>query len=192
MTVNMIKLSPSNSEWVLISKIFNNQEKAMKKILLTIFLIMSINSAYAELKIGFVSINKILKDAPQTAISNKKLEKEFKVKTDKLKKSIVTLQTKAKSLEKNGLTMDDATREAKKRELQLAQIDIQRSERELKEDINLRRREELNKLQTKVNIAIDKFAAKEKYDLILYQGVAYTSEASDVTKEVVKMMGAIK
>ena len=45
----------------------------MKKILLTIFLIMSINSAYAELKIGFVSINKILKDAPQTAISNKKL-----------------------------------------------------------------------------------------------------------------------
>ncbi len=36
----------------------------MKKILLTIFLIMSINSAYAELKIGFVSINKILKDAP--------------------------------------------------------------------------------------------------------------------------------
>ena len=61
----------------------------MKKILLTIFLIMSINSAYAELKIGFVSINKILKDAPQTAISNKKLEKEFKVKTDKLKKSIV-------------------------------------------------------------------------------------------------------
>jgi len=164
----------------------------MKKILLTIFLIMSINSAYAELKIGFVSINKILKDAPQTAISNKKLEKEFKVKTDKLKKSIVALQTKAKSLEKNGLTMDDATREAKKRELQLAQIDIQRSERELKEDINLRRREELNKLQAKVNIAIDQFATKEKYDLILYQGVAFTSEATDVTKEVVKMMGTVK
>lgn len=190
--VNLIKLRPSSLEWELISNYYNEQEKAMKKIFFTIFLIMTINTTYAEIKIGFVRINEILKQAPQTAISNKKLEKEFKSKTDKLKKSIVTLQTKAKSLEKNGLTMDDATRESKKRELQLAQIDIQRSERELKEDINLRRREELNTLQGKVNLAIDKFAQKEKYDLILYQGVAYTSDAVDITEEVVKVLGSVK
>ena len=164
----------------------------MKKIFLTIFLIMSINTSYAEIKIGFVRIDEILKQAPQTAISNKKLEKEFKAKTDKLKKSIVLLQTKAKSLEKNALAMDESTREAKQRELQLGQIDIQRSERELKEDINLRRREEINALQGKINIAIDMFAKAEKYDLILYQGVAYTSDAVDVTKSVVKTLSSVK
>ena len=72
----------------------------MKKIFLTILLAMFIGTTYAELKIGFVQINQILKQAPQTAISNKKLEKEFKAKTDKLKKSIVALETKAASYKK--------------------------------------------------------------------------------------------
>lgn len=164
----------------------------MKKIFLTILLMMFISTSYAELKIGFVQINQILKQAPQTAISNKKLVKEFKGKTDKLKKLIVELETKANSFKKNSLTMDDATREAKQRELQLTKIDIQRDERELKEDINLRRREEINALQGKINIAIDKFAKAEKYDLILYQGVAYASDGVDITKDIVSVLSTVK
>ena len=61
----------------------------MKKIFLVILLIMSVG-INAEIKIGFVQIDQILKQAPQTAISTKKLEKEFKAKTDKLKKAIDT------------------------------------------------------------------------------------------------------
>ena len=153
---------------------------------------LSVSAAYAELKIGFVQVDQILKQAPQTAISNKKLEKEFKAKTDKLKKAIVSLQTKNQKLKKNSLTMDDAARQAKQRELQLAQIDLQRDERELKEDINLRRREEMNFLQGKINIAIDRLAKEEKYDLILYQGVAYTSDAVNITKDVIRVLGSVK
>ena len=164
----------------------------MKKIFLAVFLMMFIGSTYAELKVGFVQINKILKQAPQTAVSNKKLEKEFKAKTDKLKKSIVALETKAQNYKKNSLTMDDATKRAKERELQLTKIDIQREERELKEDINLRRREEINALQGKINTAIEKFAEKEKFDLIMYQGVAYAGDGIDITKDVVKAMGSAK
>jgi outer membrane protein len=164
----------------------------MKKIFLAVFLMMFIGSTYAELKVGFVQINKILKQAPQTAVSNKKLEKEFKAKTDKLKKSIVALETKATNYKKNSITMDDATKRAKERELQLTKIDIQREERELKEDINLRRREEINALQGKINSAIEKFAEKEKFDLIMYQGVAYAGDGIDITKDVVKAMGSAK
>ena len=162
----------------------------MKKIFITIILMLSVSAAYAELKIGFVQVDQILKQAPQTAISNKKLEKEFKAKTDKLKKNVVALQAKAEKLKKNALTMDDTAKAAKQRELQLAQIDLQRDERELKEDINLRRREEINILQGKINIAIGKLAEAEKYDLILYQGVAYTSEGVDITKDVIKVLGS--
>ena len=85
--------------------------------------------------------------------------------------------------------MDDETRVKVQRELQLAKIDIQRDERELKEDINIRRREEMNALQVKVTTAISIFAQANKYDLILYQGVAYTSEAIDVTDKIIKEMG---
>jgi outer membrane protein len=161
----------------------------MGKIFTVIFLVMFINATSAEVKVGFVEISKILKGAPQTAVSNKKLEKEFKGRTDKLKKTIVSLQNKGQKYKKNNLTMDDETRVKVQRELQLAKIDIQRDERELKEDINIRRREEMNALQAKVTTAISIFAQANKYDLILYQGVAYTSEAIDVTDEIIKEMG---
>jgi len=165
----------------------------MKKILLTLLAIMvSTNIAYAEIKVGVVKVDQILKEAPQTAVSNKKLEKEFKIKTDKLKKSIASLQVKEEDFKKNSITMSDTSRESASKQLQTDRIDIQRDERELREDIDLRRREEINSLQGKVNIAIEELAKKDKYDLILYSGVAYASDAVDITDEVVKALGAVK
>ena len=165
----------------------------MKKILLTLLAIMvSTNIAYAEIKVGVVKVDQILKEAPQTAVSNKKLEKEFKIKTDKLKKSIASLQVKEEDFKKNSITMSDTSRESASKQLQTDRIDIQRDERELREDIDLRRREEINSLQGKINIAIEELAKKDKYDLILYSGVAYASDAVDITDEVVKALGAVK
>ena len=165
----------------------------MKKILLTLLAIMVFtNIAYAEIKVGVVKVEQILKEAPQTAVSNKKLEKEFKVKTDKLKKSIASLQVKEEDFKKNSITMSDTSRESASKQLQTDRIDIQRDERELREDIDLRRREEINSLQGKVNIAIEELAKKDKYDLILYSGVAYASDAVDITGAVVKALGAVK
>ena len=54
-------------------------------ILLSIFLLVPL-PLHAEVKIGYVVVEKVLKDAPQTASSNKKLEKEFKSRTDDLQK----------------------------------------------------------------------------------------------------------
>ena len=165
----------------------------MKKILLTLLAIMvSTNIAYAEIKVGVVKVDQILKEAPQTAVSNKKLEKEFKIKTDKLKKSIASLQVKEEDFKKNSITMSDTSRESASKQLQTDRIDIQRDERELREDIDLRRREEINSLQGKINIAIEELAKKDKYDLILYSGVAYASDAVDITGAVVKALGAVK
>ena len=165
----------------------------MKKILLTLLAIMVFtNIAYAEIKVGVVKVDQILKEAPQTAVSNKKLEKEFKIKTDKLKKSIASLQVKEEDFKKNSITMSDTSRESASKQLQTDRIDIQRDERELREDIDLRRREEINSLQGKVNIAIEELAKKDKYDLILYSGVAYASDAVDITGAVVKALGAVK
>ena len=73
--------------------------------------------------------------------------------------------------------------------MQQDKIDAQRTERELREDIDLRRREEINTLQTKVNETIEKLAKENKYDLIVYQGVAYASPAIDITDLVIKSLG---
>ena len=165
----------------------------MKRFLLFVVLFLSLmSSSYAELKIGFVKVDQILKDAPQASESNKKLESEFKTRTEKLKKEISDLNKKEQNYKKESITMSDSEKEKKQKQLQQVRIDLQRTERGLREDIDLRRREEINKLQNKVTEVIELLAKKEKYDLILYTGVAYASDNADMTPLVLKALADLK
>ena len=143
-------------------------------------------------KIGYVVVEKVLKDAPQTAASNKKLEKEFKSRTDGLQKKVKDVQAKEKDFKKNSLTMSDSDKQKAQKKIQNMKIEVQRVERELREDIDIRRREEIGKLQQKINEAIEDLAEKEKYDLILYQGVAFASKEIDITDKLIKILGKAK
>ena len=154
-------------------------------ILLSIFLLIPL-SLHAEIKIGYVVVEKVLKDAPQTASSNKKLEKEFKSRTDDLQKKGKAIQAQEKDYKKNSLTMSDSDKQKAQKKIQNSKIEIQRIERELREDIDIRRREEIGKLQQQINKSIEELAEKEKYDLILYQGVAYASKVIDIIKALGK------
>ena len=165
----------------------------MKNTLLILILFFSfISASQAELKVGFVRVDQILKDAPQAEQSNKKLETEFKVRTEKLKKEIEDLNSKEKAYKKESLAMSDEDKQKKQKKIQEQRIDIQRSERELREDIDLRRREEITKLQSKVTQVIESLADKQKYDLILYTGVAFASDKVDMTSLVLKELGNLK
>ena len=163
-------------------------------IIFSIFLLLPLSvSAEMEIfKIGYVVVEKILKEAPQTAASNKKLEKEFKSRTDDLQKKVKAIQKQEKDFKKNSVTMATADLQKAQKKIQNTKIEIQRVERELREDIDIRRREEIGKLQQQINEAIEEMAKKDKYDLILYQGVAYASKEIDITDKLIKVLGKNK
>ena len=146
-------------------------------------------SVYADLKVGFVQVDKILQEAPQTIESNKKLEKEFSSRTDKLKADVKTLKDKEAAFSKDALTMKESERDAKEKSLSQLRVDVQRKERELREDINIRRNEELGGLQEQINKAVTSVAKAESFDLVLYNGVAYASEKIDITDKILKSLG---
>ena len=146
-------------------------------------------SVYAELKVGFVQVDKILQEAPQTIESNKKLEKEFSSRTDKLKADVKALKERESSFSKDALTMKDSERGTKEKSLSQLRVDVQRIERELREDINIRRNEELGGLQEQINKAVTSVAKAEGFDLVLYNGVAYASEKIDITDKILKSLG---
>jgi len=63
----MIKLKNFSLEWAQVFNL-NHWEIKMKKAFLVMFLILSFSgNVFAELKIGFVKVDQILKDAPQAA-----------------------------------------------------------------------------------------------------------------------------
>jgi outer membrane protein len=168
--------------------------KKISAILFSMILLLPVPvSAEMEIfKIGYVVVERVLKEAPQTASSNKKLEKEFKSRTDGLQKKVKLIQKQEKDFKKNNVTMTSDERQKAQKKIQNSKIEIQRIERELREDIDIRRREEIGKLQQKINEAIEEMAKKDKYDLILYQGVAYASKEIDITDKLIKVLGKNK
>lgn len=152
---------------------------------------MLVSNVNAEtLKIGYVQVDKILKKAPQTAETGKKLEKEFRPRSlelDEMKKEIGEIET---LLEKEALTLSNSDRRAKQRALTGLRVEFQRKQRELREDINIRKNEELTLLQDRINNAVKSVSEAEGYDLVMYGGVAYASHKIDLTEKVLELLSS--
>jgi len=89
------------------------------------------------------------------------------------------------------LTMSETDRRAKETELGRQTREFQRLQREFREDLNLRRNEELAALFERANKVIKQVAEGEKYDLIVQEAV-YRSPRIDITEKVLKALAAEK
>jgi outer membrane protein len=142
----------------------------------------------AETKIGFVNTEKLLREAPLSVAAQKKLEREFATRQQELQKHAKQARDLKEQLDKDGVTMSDSERKNKERDLGNLSRELQRQEREFREDLNLRRNEELGQIQERARKAIQEIARAEKYDLIVEQAV-FVDPKSDITDRVMKALG---
>jgi outer membrane protein len=96
----------------------------------------------------------------------------------------------AKDYDKNKSVMTEAQRETKERDIVMKKRDLQRRKNDVQELLNIRRNEELSKLQDLVNVAIKTVGEKEGFDLILYDGIAYTRDTIDITAQVLNYLAS--
>lgn len=143
--------------------------------------------ASADMRIGFVNAERVMRESAPALRALKKLEKEFQRRDQELQKLGKSLQTMQSSMEKNALTMSDAERKAKEREFADMSRDYQRKERTLREDYAQRQHEELSGIQEQANRVIQQIAEKEKFDLILQEAV-YANPRIDITDKVIKAL----
>ncbi|MDO9366539.1 MAG: OmpH family outer membrane protein [Methylotenera sp.] len=163
--------------------------KILKSVMLAALVTLAPSTQAADLKVGYVQVDKILQDAPQTAESGKKLEREFSPRSQELDRMAKQIKDLENVLDKEGLTLSEAERRNKERDVQNIKIEFQRKQRELREDINLRKNEELGSLQDRINKAVQSVSEAEGYDLVVYSGVAYASKKIDITDKVLKTLG---
>lgn len=143
---------------------------------------------FAETKIGFVNTEKLLREAPLSVAAQKKLEREFATRDQELQKLAKQARDLQVQLDKDGVTMSDSERKTKERDLGNLNRDLQRQGREFREDLNLRRNEELGQIQERARKAIQEIARAEKFDLIVEQAV-FVDPKSDITDRVMKALG---
>jgi outer membrane protein len=144
-----------------------------------------------ELKIGFVSIERITRESSAAKAAESRLAQEF-VKRDKdLQELGANLKAKADKLDKDGPVLSEAERLRQQRELQDMDREFQRRRRELQEDLNQRKNEELQSLLERAQRIVRQMAEQEKYDVIL-QDAVYVGPRVDVTDKVLKILDAAK
>ena len=143
--------------------------------------------AAAEMKIGFVNSDRLMRDAAPAMKAQKKLEKEFEKREQELQKVSKQLQGMQEGLEKNAVTMSETDRKNKEREFNDLNRDFQRRQREFREDLNQRRNEELAAVIERANKAIKVIAEAEKYDII-FQDAVYANPRIDITDKVIKAL----
>ena len=149
---------------------------------LVVFAATSLNAD--ELKIGYIDGVKLIEKAPQGDAAKAALETEFKPR----EQQIIELRTKIRDMEETlDSKADDFSK--KQRALRDQRRDLKRMQQEMREDLNLRRNEELANLQKLISTAIIQMAKKENFDLIV-QDAVYASSRIDITDAVLEKLNA--
>lgn len=150
---------------------------------------IAFNGYAGEIKIGIVNTERVLIESAPAIRAQKKIEKEFLPRDQELKKMAAQIKMLQEQLEKDGTSTPETDRRSKERELANLNREYQRSQRQMREDLNLRQNDEFAVIQLNASKVIQTIAEAEKYDLILQlQDSVYRSQRIDITDKVIKAL----
>ena len=156
---------------------------------LTFLACASVASAQEASKIGFVSLDRILRDSTPAKAAQSKLEAEFSKRQKDLQDTGARLKAAADKFDKDSPVLSDSERTRRQREVADMDKDFQRRQREFNEDINQRKNEELAAVVDRANKVIRQIAESEKYDIV-FQDAVYVNPRIDITEKVLKQLNA--
>jgi outer membrane protein len=138
-------------------------------------------------KIGFVSTERIFREASPAKTASAKIEQEFSRRDKELQDLGARLKGMSDKLDKDAAVLSESDRIKRQRELADLDKDFQRKQREFREDLNQRRNEELATVLERTNKVIKQIAEMEKFDIV-FQEAVYASPRIDITDKVLKAL----
>ncbi len=158
---------------------------------LLVSLVLSAPALAQEFRIGFVSTERILRDANAAKTAQAKLEQDFSRREKELNDMGNALKTASERFERDAPTLSESQRAARQKALIDQDRDFQRKRREFQEDLNARKNEELQQVLDRANRVIRQVAEQEKYDLVIQEAV-YINPKHDITDKVIRALNASK
>jgi outer membrane protein len=137
------------------------------------------------LKVGFVNFGRLLEESPQAKAAQQALEGEFLPRQREVAAQQKSLEEKSDKLKKEAAVMSEADRIRTEREIRDLELNVQRRFKELQEDLNMRRNEEVGRMQRALLQEVQAYAKANGYQLIVSEGVLFAAEGIDITPQVV-------
>jgi outer membrane protein len=143
-----------------------------------------------EVKIGVVNIAQLMEQAPQARVAMEALDEEFKPRQREIIARQTEFQELSEKVQRDLAVMGETERRNAEKELRDLQREVTRLQNEFREDLNLRRNEELGTLQRSLLKEVQDYAQAAGYDLVVGDGVLFASSAVNITENVLRAMEA--
>lgn len=150
---------------------------------------VSVSAIAAEVKIGYVDLQKAIQETSTGKKAKKELEKEFNAKKADLQKKEADLKKMNDDLEKKSAALSDEARNKKQQELQQEMLKFQREVGESQLNIQKKERQLTGPILEKLQAAMEKVAKAGGYSMVLEkseQSVLWANKDLDLTDAVVK------
>jgi outer membrane protein len=150
-------------------------------------LVLSAGALAQDVKVGYVNLERLLRDSNPARGASQKLEQEFAKRDRELQELAARLKGQAERFEKDAPVMSEVDRNRRQRELAELDRDLQRRQREFREDISQRRNEEIQGIVERAQRIVRQIAEQEKFDLIVQDAVFFSARV-DITDKVLRAL----
>ena len=118
------------------------------------------------------------------------LDEEFQPRQREIVAKQTEFQERTEQVQRDLAVMGETERRNAEKELREMQREVTRLQNEFREDLNLRRNEELANLQRSLLKEVQDYAQSAGYDLVVGDGVLFASTAVNITENVLRAMEA--
>jgi len=153
----------------------------MMKIIAFALLMFGATLHAESLKIGYINIDHVVSSSPQFIQANQAVIREFQPQEKQLLALDKQIKTLADVFNKNSITLTQSERKAEIQKIANLERILKQQARTLKKQLKFKNELELGKIQDLINKVIKEVADEEKFDLILYQEVAFASKRVNIT-----------
>ena len=162
----------------------------MKKIIALLICTLLVATASAQtLKIGYINIEEIISNSSQYQQESAQLAKEFQPKKQELLDLLDHINLLQSYLQKTSSQLPKESLQNKVDNINKLKVYFKKETELWQQQLTKKKLIALDRIQTLINRIIIKVAMDEKYDLILYQEVAFVSDEINISDMIIAKMG---
>lgn len=138
-------------------------------------------------RIGWVSTERLFTESKLAKNADARIEEEFSKRQKAMQDQIAQFKTLSEKFDSDNPKLNEAERTRRTRELVDMEKDLQRKQREFREDLAQRKNEERANISQKAYQLIQQIAREENLDVVLQDSVWFNPRI-DITDKILKQL----
>ena len=157
----------------------------MRVVVLFLLALLVTSTNAQSIKIGYINVEEVINSLSQYQHDNDSLIQQFEPKKQQLLDLFKHIELLKENLNNLDRSLNNETYQEELNKIKELEISFQLETELWQQQLNQKKIESLQKIETMINLAIEEFATSEKYDLILYQNAAFVSDQVNITNKII-------